>query len=422
MNTTTNLRSNRNYMLLLTAAILVSPGYYIYIVAVEWLTVTLFDSRSYLGLILFSSSGARLLFMIYGGVIADRVNRKIIILSSQWMKVLSIGVLLTMYWLDMITPLFLIIVSFLFGVLDAFAGPAYDSVITSIIDKKAYQRGNALLRMANQYSLIIGPLISSTFIITIGFSGVFLFSLISIIISTTLISFIRIQSHDSSTPRKSKWRELTSSFEYIRAHRALPTLMAIGFIMNFFVTGPMGVMLPILAKDIFKGNAVVLAILEVSLGVGFILGSVIVSLRKSFARPGTVILCSLFLIVIAYTSLGYVHHLVVSMLVLFTIGVLIQVMNIPLFTYIHSSTPHHMIGKVMSIFISIVTGLTPLSYAFVAYLLHAGIGIQLVVRIFGIFLLVIVFGAMTRPALRQLSYTDSETSEQEHVQQQTLSN
>ncbi|WP_221888473.1 MFS transporter [Paenibacillus popilliae] len=114
MNTTTNLRSNRNYMLLLTAAILVSPGYYIYIVAVEWLTVTLFDSRSYLGLILFSSSGARLLFMIYGGIIADRVNRKIIILSSQWMKVLSIGVLLTMYWLDMITPLFLIIVSFLF--------------------------------------------------------------------------------------------------------------------------------------------------------------------------------------------------------------------------------------------------------------------------------------------------------------------
>lgn len=166
---------NRNYRFFLTAALISSPGYFIYIIAVEWLMLTMYESRSYLGMMLFASTFARLLFMIYGGIIADRLNRRLVVLISQWSEMLLIASILACYLTDTLTPIFLIIVSFLFGIMDAFSGPAHSSMIVSITDKDSLQRANGLLSMAGQYSLIVGPLIGSTLIVTIGFAGVFCF-------------------------------------------------------------------------------------------------------------------------------------------------------------------------------------------------------------------------------------------------------
>lgn len=405
--TETTLFRNRNYRFLLVADILSSPGYYIYIIAVEWLMLTLYDSRSYLGLMLFSSSFARLLFTIYGGIIADRLNRKLIILVTQWGEAFIIAAILLCYIADVISPVFLIVASFLFGILSAFASPAYESIITSIVEKSSLQRGNALLRLANQYSLIIGPLISSTLIVTIGFVGVFSFSLLTILASSLLVSFIQVPDQQFSEHSTSQWDDFKASVTHIRKHQVLPILMVLGFVINFFVAGPIGVVIPILAKDILEGNAFVLGMLEVSLGLGFILGSITVSIRKPFNRPGLAILYSLLVMVLAYSALGFVQQLILSMFALLLVSFFIQLMNIPLFTYIQTNTEANMVGKVMSLFISVASGLTPLSFAMISYLLHLHIDIQLIIRIFGAFLIVITAGTFLISPIRNLTYENS---------------
>lgn len=409
----TTLFRNRNYRFLLVADILTSPGYYIYILAVEWLMLSLNDSRSYLGFMLFSSALARLLFTIYGGIIADRLNRKLIILVTQWGEALVIASILLCYITDVISPIFLIAASFLFGIFSAFASPAYDSIITSIVDKTSLQRGNALLRMANQYSLIIGPIISSTLIVTIGFTGVFLFSLLTILTSSILVSCIQVPDQQSSKLSTSQWEDFKTSVVHIRKHRVLPIIMGLGFVTNFFVAGPLAIVVPILAKDILEGSAFVLGMLEVCLGLGFISSSIFISTQKPFKKPGLAILYSLFVVVLAYSALGFVQQLIPSMITLLLIGFFIQLINIPLFTYIQTNTEPNMIGKVMSLFISAASGLTPLSFAMVSYLLHLHIDIQLVIRISGIFLLVLTAGTFLISSIRNLTYEDSAAKKPE---------
>ncbi|WCF06797.1 MFS transporter [Paenibacillus thiaminolyticus] len=366
--------------------------------------LTLFESRSYLGIMVFSSALARLLFMLYGGIIADRLNRKLLVLLSQWGEMLLIGSILLCYLTGLLSPFFLIVVSFLFGILNAFSGPAYSSMITSLIDSDDLQRANALLRMANQYSLIVGPLLGSALIISLGFTGVFLSSLAVLLISSLLLNLVRLPLQGVDERSTTPWEDFRSSLEYIRMDRILPILMALGFIMNFFIAGPMGVLIPIMARDILDGNAFVLALLELSLGSGIILGSLAVSVKKTFIRPGFVILSSLILVVLAYGALGFVYQLVFAMCNIFIIGFSIQLANIPLFTYIQTNTEPRMLGRVMGIFLSAVTGLTPLSLALISYLFHQGIDIQLVIRIFGVFLLIITLGAFLISPLRKLSY------------------
>lgn len=78
--------------------------------------------------------------------------------------------------------------------------------------------------------------------------------------------------------------------------------------MNFFIAGPMGVMIPIMARDILQGSAFVLACLQISLGIGFILGALTTSLCKTFVRPGLVMLCFMVVVVLGYTALGFIHQ------------------------------------------------------------------------------------------------------------------
>lgn len=365
---------NRNYRFFLTAALISSPGYFIYIIAVEWLMLTMYESRSYLGMMLFASTFARLLFTIYGGIIADRLNRKLVVLISQWSELLLIASILACYLTDTLTPIFLIIVSFLYGIMDAFSGPAHSSMIVSITDKDSLQRANGLLRMAGQYSLIIGPLIGSTLIISIGFTGVFSFCLAMLLISSLLIACIRtppqqVESTRSTTP----WEDFRASFAYVRGHHILPITTGIGFLMNFFIAGPMGVMIPIMARDILQGSAFVLACLQISLGIGFIQGALTTSLCKTFVRPGIIMLCFLAVVVLGYSALGFIHQFALAVCALFAIGYSIQLSNIPIFTYIQKTTEARMLGKVTAIMTSVSTALTPLSLALMSYLLHLGV-------------------------------------------------
>ncbi|PZM62865.1 MFS transporter [Paenibacillus dendritiformis] len=413
---------NRNYRFFLTAALISSPGYFIYIIAVEWLMLTMYESRSYLGMMLFASTFARLLFTIYGGIIADRLNRKLVVLISQWSELLLIASILACYLTDTLTPIFLIIVSFLFGIMDAFSGPAHSSMIVSITDKDSLQRANGLLRMAGQYSLIIGPLIGSTLIISIGFTGVFLFCMAMLLISSLFIACVRtspqqVESTRSTTP----WEDFRASLAYVRGHRILPITTGIGFLMNLFIAGPMGVMIPIMARDILQGSAFVLACLQISLGIGFILGALTTSLCKTFVRPGLIMLCFLAVVVLGYSELGFIHQFALAVCALFAIGYSIQLSNIPIFTYIQKTTEPHMLGKVTAIMTSVSTALTPLSLALMSYLLHLGVELQSVVRVNGICLMLITAGAFCITPLRTLSDETSAVKHKNTVQDDGVS-
>ncbi|CAH8715891.1 MFS transporter [Paenibacillus thiaminolyticus] len=413
---------NRNYRFFLTAALISSPGYFIYIIAVEWLMLTIYESRSYLGMMLFASTFARLLFTIYGGIIADRLNRKLVVLISQWSEFLLIASILTCYLTDTLTPIFLIIVSFLFGIMDAFSGPAHSSMIVSITDKDSLQRANGLLRMAGQYSLIIGPLIGSTLIISIGFTGVFLFCMAMLLISSLLIACVRtppqqVESTRSTTP----WEDFRASLAYVRGHRILPITTGIGFLMNFFIAGPMGVMIPIMARDILQGSAFVLACLQISLGIGFILGALTTSLCKTFVRPGLMMLCFLAVVVLGYSALGFIHQFALAVCALFAIGYSIQLSNIPIFTYIQKTTEARMLGKVTAIMTSVSTALTPLSLALMSYLLHLGVELQSVVRVYGICLILITAGAFCITPLRTLTDKTSTVQQANTVHEDGVS-
>lgn len=119
-------------------------------------------------------------------------------------------------------------------------------------------------------------------------------------------------------------------------------------------------------------------------------------------------LCFLAVVVLGYSALGFIHQFALAVCALFAIGYSIQLSNIPIFTYIQKTTEARMLGKVTAIMTSVSTALTPLSLAIMSYLLHLGVELQSVVRVYGICLILITAGAfcITRPFLCRAALGD----------------
>lgn len=412
---TSGIFKNRNYRLFLASALIASPGFYVYTIAIEWLMVTHYESRSNLGMMLFATTISRLIFSVFGGIIADRWNRQRIVMLSQVLKVLLISSILTGYLLNSLSVLQMIIVSFMFGIADAFSVPAYSSMVVSIVRGDLLQRANSILRTAGLSSSIVGAIIGSTMIMSIGFTGVFLFSIVSAITSFILISCVRFPiQRKKENVHTTSWHDLKGASSYIRQHPSIFSYTMLGFISNFFTAGTAGIMIPILARDIINGTAYTMAALQISLGAGFIVGTISVATQKSVFYIGRVTLISFAVSVISFIMIGNSNHLILLMISCFALGSSLQWMNIPFWSYIQRTTPVHMLGKVTALNSSFVTGLTPLSTALVSYLLQLNIPFIIILRVSGLCLIIVLIVFLFFTKLRTVVAED-RVVQQENV-------
>ncbi len=401
-----NVFAYKNYLLLLIATVFSAPGYYVCLMGSEWLMLSITESRMFFGLLFLGAAIPRLLFMTYGGILADRYNKKSIILISDISRALLVLILLLLVVFNWINPWHLVIISVLFGISDAFAHPASSSLVASLLPKDLLQKGNGYLQMVNQISPILGPVIGGSLIVGLGFTGVYSVALIMLLIASITIWYVSIKGNEEQTEQESMWNEFKSGLSYAKSSRLLVTIMGLSFVLNFLVTGPLAMGIPLLVKDIYGENALGLTVLQVSLGVGALLGAAGMVIFKNNKKPGLLSLTGLLGMSIFYILVGFSPTLFISALYLFIVGILLQLINIPIMTIIQTQTDPKYLGRVMSLLMTMATGLIPVSFFVTSVLLGIGISIDTIIKIGGFGLLVVVLFSFNLKELRNVRYSN----------------
>ncbi|MRG86940.1 MFS transporter [Salinibacillus xinjiangensis] len=353
---------NKNFLYLFISSLMSAPGYYVYIMGAEWLMLSITDNRFFFGLLFISASIPRLLFLSVGGVLADRVEKKVILFLTDITRSFFVFLVLLLIVTDLIQAWHLILLAGLFGISDAFSYPTTDSLTAELLNEHELQRGNSLIQMTKQVSPILGPVLGGSLIYFIGFTGVFTVAFVMLAIASLTVWRVKIQASEQEEIKESAFADFKKGIQYIKANQLLQSIMIMGFVVNFFVAGPLSMGIPILVKDVFQENALALTILQVSLGVGAILGSIILSIRKDFKKPGRVLLTSLTIFGVLYALTGFAFHLYLNALLIFVAAICLQFINIPLVTLIQRTTDKKMIGKMMSMLMMVSTGLVPVSF------------------------------------------------------------
>ena len=217
--------THRDFRLLWGGALGSTIGTWMQKVAQAWLITTLAGANSafFLGLDSLMGELPILLLTLVGGVIADRKDRRQLLLLSQYTQMASAFILATLVYFDVVRLWHILALSAMTGVAQAFGGPAYQSLIPQLVSKENLPNAIALNSIQFNLSRIIGPLIAGAALTTFGMVACFGLNGLSFLFVIAALFALHVQHTPPANPR-SIIDEMKGGLNYVRAE---PTIIAL---------------------------------------------------------------------------------------------------------------------------------------------------------------------------------------------------
>jgi MFS family permease len=352
--------THRNFRLLWLGALTSSIGTWMQKVAQAWLIVTLTGTSSafYLGLDSFAGEVPILLFTLIGGVVADRRDRRHMMLTSQIVQMTVAFILAGLVVTGLIKVWMVVTLSFISGCGQAFGGPAYQSLIPTLVGREHLPNAVALNSIQFNLARVIGPIVAGVALATFGMVACFGLNGISFLFVIAAILALR-DVHVPPMATESMVDQMKGGLRYVRHSYNLKAVMALGF-TGAFLGLPLLTFLPVIVRDVFQRDVDFYWRMMTFSGAGAVTGALIVAYIGKHRHIGRLMLIFLGLFGAAMASFSLSRTPAVSAAILFVAGALL-VMCFSLTTSLAQLlAPAELRGRVVSIYMLAFRGGSPL--------------------------------------------------------------
>lgn len=359
-------QQHRNISLLWGAQIVSSAGDAIYQIALLWLVLDITGSSTITGLVAMAAFLPAMLFGLYAGVIADKYNRKLIMILSDLSQALTVIVIPILLYFDYDNILLIGFFAFIRASFSTFFPPALNALVPMITSKDRLVKVNSVLATSGQLAYLIGPLAAGLILSVVSIPYLFVIDSVSFLIAILILLFI-VLPPKTKLPDKQfgSVKELFSGIQYAAKHKPLGTLFILTIINNFFIMGPAFVGMLILVKDTLGGTASQYAFVQSGLALGMLIGSVFVYRIGNRINIGKLLLIGMILDGVTYSLMYFAGS--VNYVLIF---IVIHALGIPMITIsrtaiIQKHSPNEYHGRLFSLVHLSVVGVTALSAAVV---------------------------------------------------------
>src|SRR5579863_4527506 len=281
----------RDFRLMWIGACTSSIGTWMQIVAQGWLIYRLSHSAFLLALDQFLGGLPIFLLSLIGGVIADRVERRRILLASQYLQMASASILTVLVATGLVHVWHILCLSFISGLAQAFGGPAYSALIPTLVDKDDMPNAIALNSIQFNVAVMLGPALAGQALAKLGEKwcfGLNALSFLAPIISLLIIStrFLPVKTTESM------FASLKQGIQFTRKQGSMEALIVLAFCMTALAM-PMRTYIPVFVKDIFHRGPETYGNLLSLMGLGSIFGSLSIAGAGNIKQKGRVALGAL---------------------------------------------------------------------------------------------------------------------------------
>jgi predicted MFS family arabinose efflux permease len=349
----------RDYRLLWFGAFTSTTGTFMQTLAQGWLVYTLTGSAFLLGVDGFLATGPMLLFSLFGGVVADRMERRRIMLLSQYCQMTFAFILAILIWTHTVKIWHVFVLSFLTGSAQSFSGPAYISLLPLLVKREDVPNAIAMNSMQFNLARVIGPAIGGVVFAMFGAAfcfGINGFSFVAVILALSMIRMPPVLGGDRKT---SVLEEMKEGFAFVRSKPSLLLLTFLAF-AGTFLGMPLFTMLPVVAKTVFNLGPRGLSMLQADYGVGSVVGALFVASSAYSMRKGRLALMLQLAFACALVGFGISRNLIASLVIAFCAGACIVGVVSMYSSLVQLTTTDAMRGRVMSIFMLAFRGGMPL--------------------------------------------------------------
>ncbi len=359
----------RSFRFFFIGALLSNIGTWLQTIALSWLIFEMTKSSFYLGLINFSGSLPVFFLSFIAGIYADRLNKRKLLIITQVIAMVLAFALGFLVSTEKETIAALILLAFLTGITSAFSFPAWQAFISEIVPKKDLLNAIALNSAQFHMARLLGPSLAGWIIALLGIAACFYLNGASFLAVILALMFVN-HNFQKKNEESSSWNEFKEGLVYAWKNRlVLYLLLGVG-IMSVFGLSFLSVLMPVFAGQILKGTSTTYGTLMGFNGAGALIGSLAVayiaySIKKSDLVRYGILFYSLSLIGFAFSKNYYL-----SALFLVVAGFAFLVVNSTLNTAIQSIVPSQIRGRIMSFFVWMFMGLTPIGSIIAGSLAH----------------------------------------------------
>ncbi len=373
-----------------------SIGTWMQIAAQNWLIVSLTDSSPlFLGLDAFLQQLPIIFLSLIGGVFADRYDRRRMLLASQYLQMSTSAMLAILMYFEVVQISHILVLSFITGIAQAFGGPAYQSLIPSLVDKKDLPNAVALNSIQFNVARVLGPtLFAATLAVFAkwGYSdpqamnACFALNALSFVVVINTLMALRVKHIPPATSGRMR-EELKIGLSYVRDHPSLKAFIVLAAATTFLGFALL-TFLPVFAKKVFHEGAGTYSYLMASSGAGSVVGALIVAWLGKFKRMGLTALLVQAVYGVLIIAFAWSRILWLSYILLFFTGMTLMIVFSTVTSVVQLIAPNEMRGRVMSIYMLAFRGGMPLGSLVSGYFATL-IGAPMVIGINGALLVVV---------------------------------
>lgn len=360
---------HRNFRLFFYGQGISLIGTWMHSLAQGWLVLKLTDSAFYLSLVQAMGSLPILFFSVIGGVIADRSDKKKLLLMTQALSMSLALALAVIVSLRIVQPWHVVVIAGLLGVVNTFDIPGRQSFIFEMVGREDLTNGIALNSAVFNGARIIGPAIAGLIIGYVGLEPCFYInaaSYIAIIIGLLLMKFDIPVSRREPRPML---KELAEGLAYVRHAPAVSSFIFMVGVTSLLAI-PYIALMPIFARDVLNVGAKGLGVMMGSAGLGALAGALTLATMGSVRRKGLVAFAAAASSSLALLAFSFSRTPIISYALLVVVGwgMITQLSTVN--AMLQNDVPDELRGRVMSLYTLVFLGFIPMGNLIVGALAH----------------------------------------------------
>jgi predicted MFS family arabinose efflux permease len=359
----------RDFRLMWFGACASSIGTWMQIVAQGWLVYRLSHSAFLLALDQFLGGIPIFLFSLIGGVVADRAERRKILLGSQYVQMATAATLTILVATGAVHVWHILCLSFVSGLAQAFGGPAYQALIPTLVDKEDMPNAIALNSIQFNVAVMVGPALAGQALAKLGEKWCFGLNALSFLAPIFSLTIITARFLPAKTT-ESMLSSLKQGIAFTRKQSSMEALILLAFCMTA-LSMPMRTYIPVFVKDIFHRGPETFGNLLALMGLGSICGSLAIASAGNMRHKGKVALSALACLGVGIAGFALSKSLFLSGTLLVLVGASMMAVFATVNSLVQLITTNEMRGRVMSVYNFAFRGGMPLGNLLTGWLVPA---------------------------------------------------
>lgn len=349
----------RNYRLFFTGQSISLIGTWMQRIALPWLVYHMTGSAFLLGLVGFAGQIPTFLLSPVAGVIIDRFSRYKVLLITQILSLVQASVLAVLALTGVIQIWHIVLLSVIFGCINAFDTPSRHSFVIEMVEKKEVL-GNAIALNSLMFNgaRLIGPSIAGVMLATTGEGVCFLINAISYIFVIGSLLMMHIPKKEFPRKETKILKELKEGFNYTFGFQPIKHLILLLAVVNL-MGASYQVLMPVFAKEVLHGGSDIYGFLMAAAGFGALIGAAYLASRESVLRLGRIIPTAATVFGAGLVALAFTNIIPVTIGLMFIIGLGLMLNSASCNTILQTITEDQMRGRVMSFYTMAIMGTAP---------------------------------------------------------------